>query len=338
MELSATTSENRLGILHLNRFYDKVMAKRNGTLQSDALQEEWKLDTTMLFTLNLGLEQTIRHIFNTAPSLEGFEDWILQLNNHELPQEKIKRFNASITGDPIAASIPASDIALPLDANDLRQWDEQGFVIVRNAISPEDCKATVDAICAFMQIDIADPATWYKHDPAKQGIMVQFFQHEILEKNRHSPKIKAAFEQIWQRNDLWVTADRVSFNPPENEHWHFPGPKLHWDVSLDLPIPFGTQGLLYLSDTLSNQGAFTLVPGFQHKIEDWINSLPAGTNPRTEDLYALGAKPVAANAGDFILWNQALPHGSSPNTARLPRIVQYINYEPMDAEKKAVWL
>jgi ectoine hydroxylase-related dioxygenase (phytanoyl-CoA dioxygenase family) len=108
-------------------------------------------------------------------------------------------------------------------------------------------------------------------------------------------------------------------------------------VSLELPIPFGLQGLLYLSDTREDQGAFTLVPGFQNKIEAWINSLPPGTNPRTENLYALGPKSIAANAGDFILWHQALPHGSSPNTAALPRLVQYINYMPIDAGVKDKW-
>jgi ectoine hydroxylase-related dioxygenase (phytanoyl-CoA dioxygenase family) len=55
-------------------------------------------------------------------------------------------------------------------------------------------------------------------------------------------------------------------------------------------------------------------------------------------MYALGAMPIAANAGDFILWHQALPHGSSPNTATLPRFVQYINYEPADHKESRVWL
>ncbi|MNE39994.1 Phytanoyl-CoA dioxygenase (PhyH) [compost metagenome] len=112
---------------------------------------------------------------------------------------------------------------------------------------------------------------------------------------------------------------------------------MHWDVSLDLPIPFGLQGLLYLSDTQANQGAFTLVPGFHNRIDSWINSLPAGSNPRNQDLHQLGSMPVVANAGDFIIWHQALPHGSSPNTSNRPRLVQYINYSPIDAEIKMEW-
>jgi ectoine hydroxylase-related dioxygenase (phytanoyl-CoA dioxygenase family) len=168
--------------------------------------------------------------------------------------------------------------------------------------------------------------------------MVQLFQHPILEQNRQSFKIRKAYEELWNRTDLWVNTDRVGFNPPETELYKFRGPHLHWDVSLKLPVPFGTQGILYLADTAENQGAFTLVPGFQNKIEDWINNLPPGANPRSENLYALGAKPIAANAGDFIIWHQALPHGSSPNTSILPRFVQYINYAPADEKENRIWI
>ena len=132
--------------------------------------------------------------------------------------------------------------------------------------------------------------------------------------------------------------DRVSFNPPENRSYKFPGPDLHWDVSLKTPIPFGLQGLLYLTDTSENQGAFILVPGFHHNIETWLGSLPKYVNPRNENLHELGSKPIAANAGDFIIWHQALPHGSSPNLGTKPRIVQYINYQPLNIEIQDIWI
>lgn len=167
--------------------------------------------------------------------------------------------------------------------------------------------------------------------------MIQLFQHPILEKNRSSVKVRKVYEQLWNRRDLYVNTDRVGFNPPETERHPFQGPLLHWDVSLELPIPFGLQGILYLADTAENQGAFTLVPGFQNRIEDWINKLPPGSDPRREDLYALGAAQIAANAGDFILWHRALPHGSSPNTNISPRFVQYFTYMPADEKDGVVW-
>ena len=152
-------------------------------------------------------------------------------------------------------------------------------------------------------------------------------------------KIREAFEQLWQRNDLLVTIDRVSFNPPETKTYHFPGPNLHWDVSLKQPIPFGLQGLLYLSDTTKNQGAFTVIPGFQNNIDSWLDSLPKGINPRDPELLKnFVREPIAGEAGDFIIWNHCLPHGSSPNTSEKPRIVQYINYLPVDLKHQEEWI
>ena len=104
-----------------------------------------------------------------------------------------------------------------------------------------------------------------------------------------------------------------------------------------MPIPFGLQGILYVTDTEAEQGAFTLVPGFQHRIENWIHGLPPGIDPRFEDLNALGAVPLSGKAGDFIIWHQALPHGSRPNRTNKPRLVQYINWQPVEREMREEW-
>jgi ectoine hydroxylase-related dioxygenase (phytanoyl-CoA dioxygenase family) len=125
-----------------------------------------------------------------------------------------------------------------------------------------------------------------------------------------------------------MNTDQAGFNPPEREDWPFPGPHLHWDTSLDLPIPFGVQGILYLTDTPAEQGAFQCVPGFHRRIEDWVRSLPQGANPRDQDLTALGAVPIAGRAGDLIVWHHALPHGASPNRGVRPRVVQYLTMRP----------
>jgi hypothetical protein len=336
IELSSPLEKGSLGIMHLKRFWEKSMAKRDGRLSQQAFQEEWNLDFTLLNALGLGLEQTIKHLYQEKPGFEEFEEWIVQLNSGKVPYHSIRDFNQLVSADQDRQP-KEGRITNFLDENEIEFWDRNGYVIIREAVAKEDCSLTVELICEFLSIDINDSSSWYLPHPGRQGIMVQMFQHPQLEKNRRSQKIRGAYEQLWGRTDLWCNTDRVSFNPPENEEWRFPGPRLHWDVSLDLPIPFGLQGLLYLSDTQRNQGAFTLVPGFHLKIESWINGLPPGSNPRTEDIYKLGPVPIAANAGDFIIWHQALPHGSSPNTSTRPRIVQYINYLPLDPGIREKW-
>ncbi|MDB4922816.1 phytanoyl-CoA dioxygenase family protein [Mucilaginibacter sp.] len=324
LQLPPIDEVGQLQIMHLKRYWQKSMLIRNGKLKSADFAHEWQLDKTLLFTLGLGLEQATMYLYQTAPAFEQFEQWIIETKGKASP-ESIALFNNTIINKNNTNLRPVPNI---LNAEQLDFWERNGYLILRNAIPKEDCQKTIETICSYIQIKRDDPSTWYNGHPARQGIMVQLFQDPNLEKNRHSETIRAAFEQLWNRTDLWVTADRVGFNPPETATWKFPGPRLHWDTELNSPIPFALQGILYLADTAENQGAFSLVPGFQHRIESWLGSLPPGKDPYSEDLYALGCIPIAANAGDFIIWHQALPHGSSPNTSTKPRFVQYFTYDP----------
>jgi ectoine hydroxylase-related dioxygenase (phytanoyl-CoA dioxygenase family) len=100
---------------------------------------------------------------------------------------------------------------------------------------------------------------------------------------------------------------------------------MHWDVELTAPVPFGTQALIYLTDVAEHQGAFCCVPGFHKKIDRWLAAQPEGIDLQQQDWTQWPVKPIAAKAGDLIIWHQALPHGSSPNRADFPRMVQYLN-------------
>ncbi len=334
-EIIPSAETGKLQVMHLKRYWSKSILKREGKLPSDAFHDEWKIDTTLLNVLGIGVEQTIQYVYRDAPSFEQFENWIIEVSGFPA-EEKIGQFNQLLSGVNNGNVAEAAQHSL-LSKSDLGFWHQNGYLIIREAVSREHCDQTIEALCSYIGINRYDAATWYNLHPAKQGIMVQLFQHPALEQNRNAFKIRKVYEELWNRTDLWANTDRVSFNPPETRTHLFRGPYLHWDVSLDQPIPFGLQGLLYLSDTAKNQGAFTLVPGFQNRIGDWINNLPPGANPRNEDLYALGAEPIAANAGDFIIWHHALPHGSSPNTSSVPRFVQYINYSPADEKESDTW-
>lgn len=331
--LPPSTETSTLGLMHLKRFWKKIMLKRSGEFDEEQWKNEWQLDKTLLSVLGLGLEQTLQYVFQYAPVFEEFERWIVNIAG--IPTgEQVDKFNSIFDEMPdMGKPLPSA-----LSAEELAFWEENGYLILKNAVPKEDCQATVDVICDFLNIKLDDTNTWYGDHNARQGIMVQLFQHPLLQKNRQTARIRMAYEQLWKRSDVWVTTDRVGFNPPETETWKFPGPDLHWDCSLELPIPFNLQGLLYLADTAPNQGAFTLVPGFHNRISAWLHSLPNGTNPRTENLHMLGSLPIAAQAGDFIIWHQALPHGSSPNTSSKPRFVQYINYQPADFTAQKKWM
>jgi hypothetical protein len=319
-----------LGIPHAESLLNRTLA---GAPRTPA---EWVADNTLIDGLGLGLRETMLYLCSQRPALEQFEQWILEKNGGSIPAALIARINAAIAGESGESDGDASGVEPVLTPEDLAFWGANGYVILHDAVPEAGRRAAELAIYEFLEVSPDDPETWYRRDPSGATIWVPFLHHPALVANRHSPRIHSAYAQLWARRDLWVNTDQCGFNPPERPGWSFPGPYLHWDTSLNLPMPFGTQGILYLTDTAADQGAFQCVPGFHRKIEGWLRSLPPEVDPRTVDLSAESVR-IAGRAGDLVIWHQSLPHGSSPNRSTRPRVVQYINMRPSNWEYSEVW-
>ncbi|MDO7875615.1 phytanoyl-CoA dioxygenase family protein [Hymenobacter sp. ASUV-10] len=336
--MSPTTTQLNLPYLH--HYWQQALARRQGQfIERDA--DSWRLDNLLLNGLGLALEETTQYLLQHAPSFEEFENWILARHHGHLAPLHLERLHCLFSGQPYGPALQAQlreieDSEAVLTPADLQHWHEHGYVIVRNAVSKEQAQATEAAVWQHLGMSPTDPATWYQQRIGK-GIMMEFYHHPTLLANRQSPRIRKAFAQLWRTPDLWPTTDRTSFNPPETPGRPFQGPHLHWDMSLLPPFRFGTQGLLYLCDTPAHQGAFCCVPGFHHQLQPWLAALPPGTDPRSIDLQPQ-AQPIAAQAGDFVIWHHFLPHGSSPNHGTYPRIVQYLNFYPAEFKETQAWL
>lgn len=312
-----------VGVPYLRVLWERMNAARAGDAPPpDAAV--WEKEVIVMRGLELGLHETVAYVCLHAPAFAEFERWVLERNGGSVAADRVARINAAVGGEPV----PGEDAAEPVpSAADLVFWDEQGYVVVHDAVPPEQCAAAAAAICAYLGADLDDPRTWYGRRNG-HSIWVPLLRHPALAANRHAPRVRGAFAQLWGRSDLWVTVDQTGFNPPERPDWRFPGPHLHWDTTLVPPVPFDVSGILYLTDTAAEQGAFTCVPGFHHRLDGWLRALPAGADPQKQDLDALGPVAVAGRAGDLIIWNSALPHGASPNRTDRPRIVQYIQMQP----------
>lgn len=323
-----------LSIYHLKRLWSKLTY--NDPINQH-IPTEVSLDNALMDILGLGYLPTYEFVFQHRPSFQEFEQWVVAHFPTGIPKSIIDQCNALFNVSTPKQTITVDNIPV-LSADDLLHWKEFGYVIIRNAITQEDCETTRKLIWDFLNMDENNPESWYQHQDSIQGIMVSLFNHPIIHKNRHAPRIRKAYEQIWGTPNLIVTADKVGFNPPQTATHSYRGTGLHFDTSLATPIPFGTQGILYLTDTATNQGALTLVPSFHNTIHNWLKELEPHKNPREENFSQFGAIPIAANAGDFIIWHHCLPHSASPNNANKPRLVQYINwYNPL-VEKQSKWI
>jgi hypothetical protein len=294
------------------------------------------LDRIALNTLGVATEE-LREVL---PRFETFDDLLAwsAARTGGLDREALSRFEAMAASAPtpeaVRNRIAAVEAAQPvLSERDLSAWDENGYVVVPAVITPDEAHALAEVVWRFVGADPDDPATWGLTD---HGIMVQLFHHPALRPARTSPRLLKAFAQIWGAADLWTSLDRVSFNPPVRPGVEFPGPRLHWDISLVPPVIFQVQGMIYLTDTSAEQGAFEAVPGFHKRIDAWLTGLGEDVDPRAVD-FSAEARRIAANAGDLIIWHSALPHGASPNTGDRPRLAQYVTQFPASLRPADRW-
>jgi ectoine hydroxylase-related dioxygenase (phytanoyl-CoA dioxygenase family) len=282
---------------------------------------------TLLAGLRLNVQETLHYLHHEQPGFEQFEAWVWERNGVELKEASLDRLRRALAGETVGAEVDNLDRVEGLGADDLAHWDEHGYVILRNAISREAAEITEMAIYDFLGMDRDEPESWYR-DSLGHSIWVPLLRHPAMVANRCAPRIHKAHAQLWGREDLWVTIDQVGFNPPERKNWAFPGPHLHWDATLAEPHNLELQGILYLADVAEDQGAFSCVPGFHRTLKQWLKSVPANLSARDHAQRTLSMKPIAAKRGDMIIWHHLLPHGSSPNNAQRPRVVQYMSLRP----------
>jgi hypothetical protein len=289
---------NQLLVSFRNRALDGNVPKQTTT--------SWAQEIEYLYKSGVGIDEALKFLYFEKPSVEAFESWVNQKQTLFVPS--------------------VSQESLVFNEEDLRFFETNGYIVLANAIPKADCLATQQIIWEFLEMHPDKSDTWYKSHPEQRGMMLNFFDHPLLEKNRTSGRIRKAFEQLYQSEAIYKTIDKVSFNPPITLTYSFMGSDLHWDVSLQLPIPFKLQGLIYLSDCGPNDGAFHCVPGFHHQIASWMEQVPEGIHPRTHALATLQPQAITASAGDMIIWHQALPHCATPNHGSSPRMVQYLSY------------
>lgn len=284
----------------------------------------WDRDVLLLNRVGLGLEQTLAFLYQQRPTYELFVDWVFR---HATAFQSAS--SVSDQYDIMGGEWDGNVVS----EQDLLFFQEHGYLVVKNAVSRDDCAATIAMIAQHLNIDLYNPGSWYEPHPLKKGIMVQLFQDPLLESNRRAERVRRSFEELWQTKDIIVNTDRVGFNPPVRHAELFGTHRLHWDVDFSKPLDFGLQGILYLNDVSADQGAFQLVPGFHRCLGEWLANLAPGTDPQAQDLETLGAVLVAADAGDLIIWHHHLPHGSTSNHTSTPRWVQYINYQRINQQQ-----
>jgi len=328
-----------LGILHLKRFWTMAMSAMQRNNAEKKSSAEGAIDQFVLDGLELDICETVSFLNEKKPTFPGFEEWILAKHDGNIPSNIRKKINRAVTSYlkeehktyPLSPQI--KDPVFTKEEMDF--WEENGYIVLKNAIPLEDCKAAENVIWDFLKMKPEEPNGWHKRSVP---FWIRNYQHAIFLKNRKAARIHKAFAQLWGTEELFQPINSLSFNPPiKDEHREYGPSYLHWDDSIAMPMRFDVIGMLYLNDVDENQGAFQCVPGFHRIIESWLASLPEDADPREEIRGGFETVKVAGKAGDLIICRQELPHGSSLNKGDYPRFVQYITMYPPDRRVNPVW-
>ena len=261
--------------------------------------------------------------------------------------------HADIPGNPSTAKSSqvklrehaTQDTLRVLSPEQWEHWKHNGYVVVKNAISPEQARATAGFLWEFEEKDPNDPNTWYTAPRAEIQMkelagtgMVEVYNHQRLWSNRQVQRVYDAFVDIWGTEKLWVTIDRANLNFPMRPGFEYKG-FIHWDYDPETR-PQNVQGVLALADqTDPRMGGFQCIPWLFRNYDTWKQTQPADRDPFQPDVRGLEDKivKVPLEAGDLLIFHSMQPHGIRPNlSGDKVRIAQYISMMPAQEENEAL--
>ncbi len=228
-----------------------------------------------------------------------------------------------------------------LSDEDFEFWQNNGYVIIKNAVSKEQAAATASFLWEFEEKDPSNPDTWYTAPRAEMKMkelagtgMVEVYNNQHLWNNRQTQRVYDAFVDIWGTEKLWVTIDRANLNFPMRPGFEYKG-FIHWDYDPETR-PINVQGVLALANqTDENMGGFQCIPELYRTYDTWKLTQPADRDHFKPDTSEFEGKfhRVKLEAGDLLIFNSTQPHGIRPNLSKdKVRIAQYISMMPAEEE------
>ena len=123
-----------LGIPYLAEFWSRVFGKHSRTGSAEESAREWVDDNTLLAALGLNLRETYAYLYTNTPSLEQFETWILAINGGSIEPARMADLKAALACEGGEAPVAISAGPPVLTAAELAFWDENGYVVVHDAV------------------------------------------------------------------------------------------------------------------------------------------------------------------------------------------------------------
>lgn len=205
---------------------------------------------------------------------------------------------------------------------------ENGYAVVDRVVPKALCDAVIEAVASFLGVDPCAASTW---GVAHGHGIVPLHHHPALWEVRQHPAVHAVFAELYGSRALWSSVDRASFKPPAGDE-AVRVSRLHWDADPRQPKETaGYQGLVYLTDTDADQGAFCCAPEIYRDLPDWLEVHSTSVSDALAEATS-HATCVGGKAGSLLVWSRLMPHSSARNESTRPRWVQYVTMSPVADE------
>lgn len=316
-----TTMTNNEFIHHFVNVHLDIKAGKPSTPkipQYDNIEKRW------MALHGVGRLETLRYLYGECRSVADFIQWLHNTRGAETVVAAGRLFDGTTNSEADSRSSPI------LSPGQWQQWQEQGYLRIGGLVPLEFCERVKQFICDYQGINLNDAATWYPNHSDWHGLMLQVYQQPDMEAIRRHPAVKQLFAELYRTPNIAANTDKVSYNPPETEHWQFRHHRLHWDIDHSRPPEYYIQGLIYLDDTPEDRGPLRLIPGFHYRYEAYQQQFNDPIAAQNAIIQEAGAVPVPGQQGDIVVWLQTLPHAASVNHSDKPRFVQYLSFTKLD--------
>ena len=205
-------------------------------------------------------------------------------------------------------------------------------MVVPGVVPADLCERVIADIQFHGEIDPEDAATWYQGNFAGHGFVPVHHTQAMWDVRQH-PAVHAVFAALYGQAALWVTSDRLSYKPPasaESAGWK--QAPVHWDCD---PWQFSgrsIQGVVYLTDTSEEQGAFACVPSIYASLPAYLSDHADDADRRQVCFAPDALKPIPGPAGSLVLFSRLMPHTGLRNASMSHRYVQYVAMNPVGNE------
>ena len=210
---------------------------------------------------------------------------------------------------------------------------DNGFTILRGVFGEEELaplRGFLQRLTAYAENSEPDPfAAWYLGHRADQGVLYDLFQrHPEFEKFVRNERILDAVEEVLG-HDLFVYENSLVYKPPGKKN----GVPFHQDFISRSDEPKKLIAWMAIDDVTRANGALKIIPGSHKRGFLRWHRMKGETHHDRIDLSEIDTSKIdhiELNAGDVLIFDQLVVHGSDLAEGETLRLVYRVSYQGFD--------